>query len=440
MTVEEIATRYTVATTQVYNWTSMPGFPEGWTVGMVGDTLVRNADDVDAWLKANFPVHWAKGQDSDNPFGLPKGGDRDLVSLAEICRFEATALGRTEPVPTPTLRGYLSKGKMPQPDRLPGDGQRPEVPDRRWFRKTAYDWVNRPRQRMRRQTKAEEPEAKQNPVAQQSAVPVVSAVQQGGTLTLPGISSKYGVIGRTAGSWTQAAGFPEAAVDPAGYDAAAVDEWVRVNRPRAWATSRRRPVAEAAAPAVEAKTPAKTGPATTRPASDKGRSRSRSPVELEVEGIVQRFGVPRGTAANWITVTEKRDGDTMVRPGFPEPRRRRPRAWDQDEVDAWVEKARPHVWAAFTGSGPVLVNPLPEGDPDDLLDIDDFGKVLGNATRGEPVLRDTMAAYHNRGQIPYADRAPEDGGIPRVFSYHWYRRTVNAFVLSRPGPGNFEPK
>ena len=61
------------------------------------------------------------------------------------------------------------------------------------------------------------------------------------------------------------------------------------------------------------------------------------------------------------------------------------RVWDQDDVDDWVKEARPHVWAAFKGTGPVLLNPLPEGDPRDLLDVDDFAEVWGIATRGEPM-------------------------------------------------------
>ncbi|KUN38616.1 hypothetical protein AQJ30_13830 [Streptomyces longwoodensis] len=47
---------------------------------------------------------------------------------------------------------------------------------------------------------------------------------------------------------------------------------------------------------------------------------------------------------------------------------------------------------------------------------------------------------HQRGQIPFADRTPDDGKKPRVLEYHWYRETVNNFIRSRKGSGNFEPR
>jgi hypothetical protein len=166
-------------------------------------------------------------------------------------------------------------------------------------------------------------------------------------------------------------------------------------------------------------------------------------VRLTVAGIAKRFNVPEPTVRAWIlnATEEKTEGGKVVRTPFPAPvSERQPRERDQDEIDAWVEKNRPHVWAAFAGTGPVLVQPLPEGNPRDLLDIDDFGEVWGNATRGEPLKHDTMVAYHNRGQIPFADRQPGDGGKPRVFAYHWFRETVYDFILERHGPGRFGPR
>ncbi|MEU9744825.1 hypothetical protein [Streptomyces niveus] len=243
------------------------------------------------------------------------------------------------------------------------------------------------------------------------------------------IAGKYRVTGRTARAWTQAEGFP----GPNGrgtYAAAAVDNWVRSNRPRSWAAAQQ--------PAAKSK-PAKA--AARRPADGTKRPRTATPVVLDTAGIATRFNVPEPTVANWIAVKEKTEGGKVLRKPFPTPVTRRPRReWDQTQVDAWVEVHRPHVWAAFAGTGPVLVKPLPAGDPRDLLDIDDFGEILGNATRGTPVAHDTMVAYHNRGQIPFADRKPDDGGKPRVFAYHWYRQTVNDHILQRTGPGRFGPR
>lgn len=243
------------------------------------------------------------------------------------------------------------------------------------------------------------------------------------------IAGKYRVTVRTARAWTQAEGFPDPNARGT-YAAAAVDDWVRSNRPKSWAAVQQ-PAAKSQ-PAKEA-----AGP----PADGAKRPRTAQPAMLGTAGIARRFGVPKATVANWIETEGKAEGGKVVRKPFPIPVSTRPRRqWNRTRVDAWVKAHRPHVWAAFAGTGPVLVKPLPAGDPRDLLDIDDFGEILGNATRGMPVTHDTMVAYHNRGQIPFADRNPDDGGKPRVFAYHWYRQTVYEHILRRPGPGRFGPR
>ncbi|MGW1163822.1 hypothetical protein ACWD48_37810 [Streptomyces sp. NPDC002519] len=432
LTSEEIAEKYKVNVPQVGYWSEMKGFPEGWPDGP-GRTLVRDAREVDEWLHENLPVHWARGQESDNPHGLPEGNPKDLLSLKDIGELEAKALGRDEPVPAATLRGYLSKETMPKPDRTPGDGLKPEVTDRRWFRQTVYDWVNRPRS-MRRQKKTDggaggaPAPARRQPKKQSGA-----AQQSSSRVDVDGIAAKYGVSRPTASRWTRTEGFP--APDGADYDATLVDAWVRSERRRTWEAAQRLPAAAEAAGPSEA--PEEQAPAA---AGAGRRSRSKKGVELAADQIGPRYGVPPETGTNWTRVKEKRENGRVVRKAFPTPLRTAPRAWDQDEVDDWVKEARPHVWAAFKGTGPVLLNPLPEGDPRDLLDVDDFAAVWGVATRGEPLARETVTSYHTRGQIPYADRTPDDGKKPRVLSYHWYRETVYDVITSRRGPGNFEPK
>lgn len=432
LTSEEIMQKYKVTLAQFRHWSEMKGFPEGWPTGP-GRTLVRDAQEVDDWLRETLPVHWARGQASDNPHGLPEGSPQDLLSLPDLCELEAKVIGRDEPVPRATLRGYLSKGKMPQPDRTPGDGKRPEVSDRMWFRRTAYEWVNRPRQTMRRQKKADAAPAV---AASQPAEPAGSPAEQSSRLDVDGIAAKYGVIMPTARAWTRTEGFPS--VDGTGYDAAEVDAWVRSERRRTWEKAQR-PSRTPTSP------PSAPGPGTgageqpAKPAAAAG-SRRKKHVELALEQIGPRYGSPVDTGISWATTKEKREDGRVVRPAFPRPLRTNPRVWDQDQVDDWVRQARPHVWAAFTGSGPALLNPLPEGDPRDLLDVDDFAEVWGNATRGEPLERNTIFSYHNRGQIPFADRTPDDGKTPRVLSYHWYRETVYDVVTSSRGRGNFEPR
>ncbi|WP_331729329.1 hypothetical protein OG592_43700 (plasmid) [Streptomyces avidinii] len=438
VTSQDIAEKYKVNEGNVAYWTTLEEFPEGWPSGP-GRTLVRDAALVDEWLKKNLPVYWAKGQDSANPFGLPAGGPKDLVTLSDICTWEGKALGRPEPVPDATLRGYISRKVLPGPDRTPLDGKRPEVLERKWFRETAYKFVNRPR-RMRRQTKAEDAAATEQAPAAGGALPGRSSTARTGYLDAQAIATTYSVSGQTARGWIRVEGFPKAGEH--GYSAAEVDDWVRENRRRSWAAAQRRAElsghAWAGSAAADTDADSQQGLVEMAQAVEPATEAQGEQAELTAEKIGPRYGVSEHTGLQWVKVEEKREGDKVVRRAFPAPLRTQPRTYDQHEVDVWVEEHRPHAWAAFKGTGPTLVNPLPEGDPLDLLDIYDFAEVVGMATRGEPLARETIASYHSRGQVPFADRTAGDGKKPRVFQDHWFRRTVYEFVLSRRGSGNFD--
>jgi len=418
LTAEEIAEKYGVALSQAHNWTRMEGFPA--ERPRAGQKFVRDAKAVDRWLHVNFPLLWARTHHPDNPYGLPAKDPGELVSLSAIAGLEGKILGRDEPVPLATLRGYLTKKTMPPPDRTPADGLRPQVTERMWYWKTASQWLNRPRKE-----------------------------QRASRLDVDQIAAKYDITGRTASKWTQTPGFPDQAT--AGkYDVAEVDDWVRENRPRTWAAAteqseptpprRQSPRNQSgAAPADEGD---KEPVGSEQSAEGAGQARKAQGVVLGAEGIAQRFNVSVSTAAGWTSTEGKTERGKVIREPFPAPvrPRARPRQWDTGAVDDWVKKNRPHVWSAFASTGPPLVQPLPEGNPRDLLDMNDFAEIWGNATRGEPLERETMIAYHNRGQIPFRDRAPDDGGTPRVFAYHWYRQTVYEFILSRRGRGRFGPR
>ncbi|MFD8731505.1 hypothetical protein [Streptomyces sp. NPDC059611] len=654
VTSHDIAKKYGANEGNVAYWATLPGFPEAWPSGP-GRTLVRDAAAVDKWLKENLPVYWAKGQDSDNPFGLPAGGPRDLVTLSDICAWEGQALGRAEPVPEATLRSYISRKVLPGPDRTPRDGKQPEVTERKWFRETAYKFVNRPRRRMRRQTKADTPAGtRQAPAADSLPASRSSAAR----LNPQAIATTFSVSGQTARGWTRAEGFPRPD-DDGRYPADDVHRWVRANRSRSWAAAQRRGELAGRAPAPSAAVA--SSPPLTSSAEASGKSIQGEHGELPEEMIGPRYGRNEATAQMWINGEERRrdgaegqgfpaplhagrpniydarsvdawvrenqpevwaasrgteltpeliglrygqpermgrgwtgaeeevNGDTIVqdafprplqparpalyaarsvdawveknRPGiwasskntprpeedeltadeigrryrrtgdaaskwpdlkekrkggevvqeaFPEPLQpARPATYDAEAVDAWVKKNRPDVWAACHESGqtdddeltadmigprfnqpvqtgkawinnseqsafpqpckparsaiydteavdawvkknrpkawanrsgvkPPMATALPEGDPLDLLDIYDFAEILGMATRGEPLARETIHAYHSRGQIPYADRTSRDGKQPRVLADHWYRRTIYDFVLSRRGAGETE--
>lgn len=437
VTTQDIAERYEATEKNVAYWATLPGFPEGWPQGP-GRTLVREATEVDEWLKKNLAVHWAKGQDSGNPFGLPAGKPKDLVTLSDICGWEGKALGRTGPVPEATVRGYLSRKVLAAPDRTPGDGKQPEVFERKWFRETAYKFVNRERKRMRRQVKAEDAVSTEQAPAAGGTLPSPTLPARSAYLDTRSIATTYSVSGPTAKAWTRADGFPSAGDD--GYDAAEVDEWVRKHRSRSWTAARRR--AEQAGrtrPAGDSSADALDEQVEPAPAAGSATEAQGAEDTLTAATIGARYGVSEYTGRQWTKVTEKREGRKILRRAFPAPLEGRSdeSAYDPSDVDAWVREYRPHVWAAYKGTGPALVNPLPEGDLLDLLDIYDFAEVLGMATRGEPLARETITAYHARGQVPYADRTAGDGKKPEVFSDHWYRRTVYEFVLSRRGSGNF---
>ncbi|MFI1258991.1 hypothetical protein ACH4U6_35170 [Streptomyces netropsis] len=84
---------------------------------------------------------------------------------------------------------------------------------------------------------------------------------------------------------------------------------------------------------------------------------------------------------------------------------------------------------------PAVVIPPPEGHPEDLLDIDDYRTIWGNATRGEPVERVTLSKYTSVGHLPKADRVPDDGLEPEVLKPMWLRKTVNKSIADRNPTG-----
>jgi hypothetical protein len=257
-------------------------------------------------------------------------------------------------------------------------------------------------------------------------------------------------------AWARTANFPKA--DNGGLRAAhEVDSWVQANRPQSWtvaAPAKKTVAAKKTASAKKASRPAprteSASSASSTPATEPATPRRRpakktAPAKKTVvqqgidrAGIAERFGVSVGTVGNqyWTGQREKKDDrGKVVRDAFPA--QISPGRWAVEEVDTWVKRNRPHVWAGFAGAGTVLLQPLPEGNPLDLLDLMDFAAVWGNATRGNPLAYNTMKAYGSRGQIPPPDRRPDDGKAPRVRSPHWFRRTVNDFVLSRHGSGRF---
>ncbi|RKE03006.1 hypothetical protein [Streptomyces sp. TLI_171] len=149
------------------------------------------------------------------------------------------------------------------------------------------------------------------------------------------------------------------------------------------------------------------------------------------------YGVGANVVAGWI-----------AQAGFPSAQRadaagagrgREVERFDQAAVDGWVREHEERVWIG-AHEGPAAarqaaLSRLPDGNPTDLLDLDDFRTLLGNFNRGRAVARGTMQAYRSRGQIPAADRCEGDGIDPEVYEEMWFRKTVYDYIVDQPGMG-----
>jgi hypothetical protein len=154
-------------------------------------------------------------------------------------------------------------------------------------------------------------------------------------------------------------------------------------------------------------------------------------------GISAKYDVGATVVAGWVG---RPDFPAALPPeGAPTSVRRRPEQYDAAAVDQWLRKNENQLWLTVhqgeEAARAVALKHLPEGSPTDLLDLDDFGRILGNYNRGEPVGRKAMVSYRSRGQIPPADRQVGDGGSPEVYEDMWLRETVYDHIVDQPGMG-----
>ncbi|MFB8291264.1 hypothetical protein [Kitasatospora purpeofusca] len=155
-------------------------------------------------------------------------------------------------------------------------------------------------------------------------------------------------------------------------------------------------------------------------------------------GIQETYEIQPGLLQQWIADPDFPDAVGSER--APEQSRGAAQLlYDAAAVDAYVEAHDRLQWLqAHHGTDAVeqeLLAKLPRGNPADLLNRKEFGVVFGNFTRGEPLGDSTMRSYVARGQVPEPDRQPDDGKEPQVYEPHWFRRTINTFLLNRPGRG-----
>lgn len=140
------------------------------------------------------------------------------------------------------------------------------------------------------------------------------------------------------------------------------------------------------------------------------------------KAIAERYRVNTDTVSMWA-----RSEDFPRNSGTP-----RRRSFADAEVEAWVRRNRPEIWRA------VREEPYAsEGDPRDLLDINEFAALRARRTgRATPATAGAMNSYLSRGQIPDPDRTPRDGQSPPVAAKMWYRSTVDRHVSGLRGSGN----
>ncbi|MEV4506725.1 hypothetical protein [Streptomyces klenkii] len=202
----------------------------------------------------------------------------------------------------------------------------------------------------------------------------MAAQRRSARIDREGIGEQYGVSDRTVDAWTRLINFPQPVEGK--WDAREVSSWVRANRPQSW--------------------PGKHTP--QQESSPQGRNAPQAS-----ERRPQRSTTP--TAASSEARSSGRRGATATSPA------------PQDG-----------------GGVPTIVIPPPEGHPEDLLDVDDYRTIWGNATRGMPVERGTLFKYRSIGHLPEPDRVPDDGLEPEVLKPMWFRKTVNKSIADRKRP------
>ncbi|OIV36985.1 hypothetical protein BIV57_13435 [Mangrovactinospora gilvigrisea] len=464
----EIAERYHVTPWTARQWAKEANFPPAIATGAGGSEL-REAEAVNAWVRTHRPGFWAVGQAGDNPLGLPAGAPDDLLTLAQIAELMGQALG-VEPPKVTALRSSVSKGDFTPPDRTRADGLEPQVSQAMWRRATAYKEIERPREFRRRRASGERPAPA--PASPKRPVPTT------GVLDVDGLARRYAVRPATVQAWARTAGFPAPEAE-GWWPVEAADSWVGVNRPqygpkpRAAAPAQTEPASERddatrltladlaarfGLPERTAAGPNWAGARTTRDRRDGAARRAfpapdadgtwpaeevdawaaeHHPRDAQVAQLARRYGVTARTmrGESWMRARAEHDERAGAdKPAFPAPGS--DGTWSVEEVDAWAADRHPRA-ARRARAGTSAIVPPPAGDPDDLLTLRDFGRILGLATRGEPLGIETMDSYRSRGQIPAPDRTRGDDLRPRVHEAMWLRSTVDAFATTRPGSGRY---
>jgi len=257
------------------------------------------------------------------------------------------------------------------------------------------------------------------------------------TTTFDRMATRYGVDRSAALGWSKEPGFPEY-LQVAGsgnmeiYDADAVDEWVRKNKPTIWARAQggENPLGLPEGGPKDLLTLREIGEiegkALGRPATEIGTLRP-----YITRGVLARpdrrpgdRGTPVVTEDSWYRETAYAYINRPRRTRKPSTRR----------PSAEVKASRPQIVFPEDQLQPL---DLPPGADTDLLTLEQIGVIDGEARRGpgKVTKKTSLNTYIREGKLCEAERRPGDGKHPAVTEPSWYRSTVYRFVRRPDGRG-----
>ncbi|MCM2430911.1 hypothetical protein [Streptomyces sp. RKAG337] len=250
------------------------------------------------------------------------------------------------------------------------------------------------------------------------------------------MAERYGVDRSAAAKWSKEEKFPEVLLKAGQgelqiYDEDDVDDWVREFHQGAWLHSRqgkKNPLDLPAGGPRDLLTLRRIGEL-------EGRALKRDPTPVAT--LRSYLSPSKGILAPADRVPEDGGQPTVLEPmWFRETAYtfiNRPRRIRRTPAAAGEAQERPSSRASRTGAGELLELDLPAGADSDLLNLQEIGKIDGEARgRGKATTVGTLKNYQSQGLLAGPDRTPGDGQDPDVDEPKWYRSTAYTFIR-RPG-------
>ncbi|MFE4516704.1 hypothetical protein ACFRMQ_21210 [Kitasatospora sp. NPDC056783] len=133
-------------------WVANPAFPDHIDTarhpdqGRAAAHYLYDAAAVDAFVKDHDRLQWLRAHEGADAAEqelrarLPRGNPADLLTRKEFGEVFGN-FTRGKPLGDSTMRSYLAREQIPQPDRHPDDGQEPQVYEPHWYRGTIYRYL-----------------------------------------------------------------------------------------------------------------------------------------------------------------------------------------------------------------------------------------------------------------------------------------------------------